>query len=184
MKQSKAKHIILVVIIISMAIVSILYMRNRDYAQKNKRIAVVYPKNNQTMIQEVQEGIQDYAYDHHIQCDIWYKKTMSSNDLDTLVEEEHKNQAMGILLIYPEKYIKKGKYKYSNVLALTDMMQPSFTYSASFSQVFYDTVRLPVDFDLLKEIKDGQRKPIYLENTYKLGYKSMEMIEGLSLIHI
>ena len=58
------------------------------------------------------------------------------------------------------------------------MMQPSFTYSASFSQVFYDTVRLPVDFDLLKEIKDGQRKPIYLENTYKLGYKSMEMIEG------
>lgn len=178
MKQNKAKHIILVVIIISMAIVSILYMRNRDYAQKNKRIAVVYPKNNQTMIQEVQEGIQDYAYDHYIQCDIWYKETMSSNDLDTLVEEEHKNQAMGILLVYPEKYMKKEKYKYSNVLALTDMMQPSFTYSASFSQVFYDTVRLPVDFDLLKEIKDGQRKPIYLENTYKLGYKSMEMIEG------
>ena len=79
MKQSKAKHIILVVIIICMAIVSILYMRNRDYAQKNKRIAVVYPKNNQTMIQEVQEGIQDYAYDHHIQCDIWYKENIKTS---------------------------------------------------------------------------------------------------------
>lgn len=177
MKQSKAKHIILVVIIISMAIVSILYMRNRDYAQKNKRIAVVYPKNNQTMIQEVQEGIQDYAYDHHIQCDIWYKKTMSSNDLDTLVEEEHKNLAMGILLVYPEKYMKKGKYKYGNVLALTDMMQPSFTYSASFSKVSHDTVRLPIDFELLKEVEEGQKASFYLENTYKLGYKSMRMIE-------
>lgn len=176
MKQSKAKHIILVVIIISMAIVSILYMRNRDYAQKNKRIAVVYPKDNQTMIQEVQEGIQDYAYDHYIQCDIWYKETMSSNDLDTLVEEEHKNQAMGILLVYPEKYMKKESYEYGNVLALTDTMKESFTYSATFIKVNQEIVRLPVDESLLEEIKQGKKDSVYLENTYKLGYKSMQMI--------
>lgn len=177
MKQSKAKHIILVVIIISMAIVSILYMRNRDYAQKNKRIAVVYPKNNQMLIQEVQEGIQDYAFDHQVKCDIWYKETMSLNDLDNLVEEEHKNQAMGILLVYPEKYMKKETYKYGNVLALTDTMQNSFTYSASFTKVSHDTVRLPVGFELLKEVEEGQKASFYFENTYKLGYKSMGMIE-------
>lgn len=176
MKQSKAKHIILVVILISMAFVSILYVRDRDYASKNKRIAIVYPKNSPILIQEVQEGIQDYAYDHSIKLDVWYQDHMTHNELDTLVSEEYRNKAIGILLVYPEKYMKKESYEYGNVLALTDTMKESFTYSATFIKVNQEIVRLPVDESLLEEIKQGKKDSVYLENTYKLGYKSMQMI--------
>ncbi len=176
MKQSKAKHIILVVILISMAFVSILYVRDRDYASKNKRIAIVYPKDSPILIQEVQEGIQDYAYDHSIKLDVWYQDHMTHNELDTLVSEEYRNKAIGILLVYPEKYMKKESYEYGNVLALTDTMKESFTYSATFIKVNQEIVRLPVDESLLEEIKQGKKDSVYLENTYKLGYKSMQMI--------
>lgn len=176
MKQSKAKHIILVVILISMAFVSILYVRDRDYASKNKRIAIVYPKDSPILIQEVQEGIQDYAYDHSIKLDVWYQDHMTHNELDTLASEEYHNKAIGILLVYPEKYMKKESYEYGNVLALTDTMKDSFTYSATFIKVNQEIVRLPVDESLLEEIKQGKKDSIYLENTYKLGYKSMQMI--------
>ena len=176
MKQSKAKHIILVVILISMAFVSILYVRDRDYASKNKRIAIVYPKDSPILIQEVQEGIQDYAYDHSIKLDVWYQDHMTHNELDTLVSEEYRNKAIGILLVYPEKYMKKESYEYGNVLALTDTMKDSFTYSATFIKVNQEIVRLPVDESLLEEIKQGKKDSVYLENTYKLGYKSMQMI--------
>ena len=176
MKQSKAKHIILVVILISMAFVSILYVRDRDYASKNKRIAIVYPKDSPILIQEVQEGIQDYAYDHSIKLDVWYQDHMTHNELDTLVSEEYHNKAIGILLVYPEKYMKKESYEYGNVLALTDTMKDSFTYSATFIKVNQEIVRLPVNESLLEEIKQGKKDSVYLENTYKLGYKSMQMI--------
>lgn len=176
MKQSKAKHIILVVILISMAFVSILYVRDRDYASKNKRIAIIYPKDSPILIQEVQEGIQDYAYDHSIKLDVWYQDHMTYNELDTLVSEEYRNKAIGILLVYPEKYMKKESYEYGNVLALTDTMKESFTYSATFIKVNQEIVRLPVDESLLEEIKQGKKDSVYLENTYKLGYKSMQMI--------
>lgn len=176
MKQSKAKHIILVVILISMAFVSILYVRDKDYASKNKRIAIVYPKDSPILIQEVQEGIQDYAYDHSIKLDVWYQDHMTHNELDTLVSEEYRNKAIGILLVYPEKYMKKESYEYGNVLALTDTMKDSFTYSATFIKVNQEIVRLPVDESLLEEIKQGKKDSVYLENTYKLGYKSMQMI--------
>ena len=176
MKQSKAKHIILVVILISMAFVSILYVRDRDYASKNKRIAIVYPKDSPILIQEVQEGIQDYAYDHSIKLDVWYQDHMTHNELDTLVSEEYHNKVIGILLVYPEKYMKKESYEYGNVLALTDTMKDSFTYSATFIKVNQEIVRLPVNESLLEEIKQGKKDSVYLENTYKLGYKSMQMI--------
>lgn len=176
MKQSKAKHIILVVILISMAFVSILYVRDRDYASKNKRIAIVYPKNSPILIQEVQEGIQDYAYDHSIKLDVWYQDHMTHNELDTLVSEEYHNKVIGILLVYPEKYMKKESYEYGNVLALTDTMKDSFTYSATFIKVNQEIVRLPVDESLFEEIKQGKKDSVYLENTYKLSYKSMQMI--------
>ena len=153
-----------------------LYVRDRDYASKNKRIAIVYPKDSPILIQEVQEGIQDYAYDHSIKLDVWYQDHMTHNELDTLVSEEYHNKAIGILLVYPEKYMKKESYEYGNVLALTDTMKDSFTYSATFIKVNQEIVRLPVDESLLEEIKQGKKDSIYLENTYKLGYKSMQMI--------
>ena len=180
MKQNRIKYSILIVIILSMVFVSALYVTDRDYAQTNKRIAVVYPKNCQTMIQEVQEGIQDYAYDSQIKLDVWYKEKLSSDDLNSLVKTEFKNKVSGILLVYPEKYMKKEKYDYGNVLVLTDTMQKSFTYSASFRQISHETVKLPINYELLKDIKEGRRDSIYFENTYKLGYKSMQMISRLN----
>ena len=96
MKQNKRKHIILIVILLSIAFVSTLYVRDRDYAQKNKRIAIIYPKHSQSLIQEIQEGIQDCAYDHQVKLDVWYKDDLSQNELDNLITQEYKNQAMGL----------------------------------------------------------------------------------------
>lgn len=176
MKQNKRKHIVLIVMLLSMAFVSTSYVRDRDYEQKNKRVAIIYPKHSQSLIQEIQEGIQDCACDHQVKLDVWYKDELSQNELDDLVTKEYNNQAMGLLLVYPEKYMKKTQYEYRNVLALTDTMQDSFTYTASFSQTSHETMRLPVDFNLLKEISTGKREAIYIEDTYKLGYKSIELI--------
>ena len=170
MKQNKRKHIVLIVILLSMAFVSTSYVRDRDYEQKNKRVAIIYPKHSQSLIQEIQEGIQDCACDHQVKLDVWYKDELSQNELDDLVTKEYNNQAMGLLLVYPEKYMKKTQYEYRNVLALLIHLHRYY------SQTSHETMRLPVDFNLLKEISTGKREAIYIEDTYKLGYKSIELI--------
>ena len=49
MKQNKRKHLILIVILLSIAFVSILYVRDRDYAQKNKRYLCKLEKRYKTV---------------------------------------------------------------------------------------------------------------------------------------
>ena len=72
MKQNKRKHMILIVILLSMAFVSTLYVRDRDYVQKNKRIAIIYPKHSQSLIQEIHRNIRirPWAYCLYIQKSI------------------------------------------------------------------------------------------------------------------
>ena len=59
---------------------------------------------------------------------------MSEKSFAELVKEEKQNRSMGILLVYPEFYLKKNQngYKYKEVLALTDTMKESFLHYAAF----------------------------------------------------
>lgn len=178
MSRSRKKHAILISVWIIIVMILMIYMKDRDYTGQKSKITVVLPKNSREMIRNVQEGIRDYAYDNQIKLDVWYKEQMSEKELESLIKEERKNQSVGVLLVYPELYLEKtkGKYEYSDVLALTDTMQKDFVQYAAFESVDKETYRLPLDFTVLKQVKQEQKKMIYVENTYKLGYESMRMI--------
>ena len=130
--SSKKKHIILILVLI--ALISFRYMTVRNHRAEKSRITIVLPQNTQEDLGSVQEGIRDYAYDHQIKLDVWYKKQMSEKSFAELVKEEKQNRSMGILLVYPEFYLKKNQngYKYKEVLALTDTMKESFLHYAAF----------------------------------------------------
>ena len=73
--SSKKKHIILILVLI--ALISFRYMTVRNHRAEKSRITIVLPQNTQEDLSSVQEGIRDYAYDHQIKLDVWYKKQMS-----------------------------------------------------------------------------------------------------------
>ena len=177
--SSKKKHIILILVLI--ALISFRYMTVRNHRAEKSRITIVLPQNTQEDLSSVQEGIRDYAYDHQIKLDVWYKKQMSEKSFAELVKEEKQNRSMGILLVYPEFYLKKTQngYKYKEVLALTDTMKESFLHYAAFvrREQEEETYRMPISETVLGQIKSGRKKVVYMENTYRLGYESMQMLE-------
>ena len=177
--SSKKKHIILILVLI--ALISFRYMTVRNHRAEKSRITIVLPQNTQEDLSSVQEGIRDYAYDHQIKLDVWYKKQMSEKSFAELVKEEKQNRSMGILLVYPEFYLKKNQngYKYKEVLALTDTMKESFLHYAAFvrREQEEETYRMPISETVLGQIKSGRKKVVYMENTYRLGYESMPRLE-------
>lgn len=177
--NSKKKHSILILLLILVALVSFRYMTVRNNRTEKSRIAIVLPENMEEDICSVQEGIRDYAYDHQIQLDVWYEDQMSEEKFAELVKDEKRNKSIGILLIYPEMYLerKQNSYNYDEVLALTDTMQESFLHYAAFVLQGEETYRMPISEIVLEQVKNGEKKAVYLENTYRIGYESMQMIE-------
>lgn len=178
MRQNKKKHAVLIVLLVLIAIVSVRYMTEKNDRDKICKMTLVLPKTTQKDLSSVQEGIRDYAYQHQVRFDVWYKEKMSKTELENLIEEAQKNQSVGVLLVYPEDYLEETKkgYYYEEVLALTDTMQDSFSYYAGFAKTKEETCRLPVDETILKQIKNGEKEGIKLENTYRLGYESVQML--------
>lgn len=177
--NSKKKHSILILLLILVALVSFRYMTVRNNRTEKSRITIVLPENMEEDISSVQEGIRDYAYDHQIQLDVWYEDQMSEEKFAELVKDEKQNKSIGILLIYPEMYLerKQNSYNYDEVLALTDTMQESFLHHAAFVRQGEETYRMPISEIVLDQVKNGEKKAVYLENTYRIGYESMQMIE-------
>ena len=180
--NSKKKHSILILLLILVALVSFRYMTVRNNRTEKSRITIVLPENMEEDISSVQEGIRDYAYDHQIQLDVWYEDQMSEEKFAELVKDEKRNKSIGILLIYPEMYLerKQNSYNYDEVLALTDTMKESFLHYAAFVRRAQEeeTYRMPISETVLGQIKSGRKKVVYMENTYRLGYECMQMIEA------
>ena len=103
---------------------------------------------------------------------MWHEKSLSSNELSSIIANEEQNHAIGILLIYPENYLTQQEkhYDYNNVLAITDTMQSSFSPSYP----------LPVSARVIKKVHEGKTDCIYIKNTYKLGYESIQMLDTYS----
>lgn len=178
MRQNKKKHAVLIVLLILIAIVSVQYMTEKNYRDKSCKMTLVLPKTTQQDLSSVQEGIRDYAYQHQVRFDVWYETQMSKTELENRIKEAQKNQSVGVLLVYPEDYLEETKkgYHYEEVMALTDTMQDSFSYYAGFAKTKEETCRLPVDETVLEQIKNGEKEEIKLENTYRLGYESVQML--------
>ena len=83
--SSKKKHIILILVLI--ALISFRYMTVRNHRVEKSRITIL-PETHWEDLSSVQEGIRDYAYDHQIKLDVWYKKQMSEKSFAELVKEE------------------------------------------------------------------------------------------------
>lgn len=177
MRQSRKKHAVLILLLLLIALVSTGLMTKHSKIEKRSRMTVVLPENEPEDLTALQDGIRDYAYDHQVKLDVWYKEQMSAEELKKLIKEEKKNDSKGIVLVYPEVYLEMRPegYDYNQVLAVTDTMQDYFKYSAFFADAGEKTYRLPVKASVLKKIRNGQKQEILLENTYRLGYESMKM---------
>ena len=180
MKNRKRKHFLLILLIILIAIFSAKYMMTRANAEKENIVAVVLPKGKDADYSRVMDGIRDYAMNHDILLDVWYKDSISLEELETLIVDEEKNHAMGVLLVYPEKYINGNTgetYDFDNVLAITDTMKEYFSYTATFEESSEVIYPIPVSAEVIKQLTEDSNHFIYIKNTYKLGYCSMQQME-------
>lgn len=180
MKNSKRKHFLLILLIILIAIFSMQYMMKKADTGKKDVVAVVLPKDNEVNYSRLMDGIRDYAMNNDILLDVWYEDNIFLRELEDLIAEEEKNHAAAILLVYPEKYMNSDdmeKGEYDNVLAITDTMTNFFSNTASFEENNGDSYSIPVPVEVIKRVEEEKDWGIYIKNTYKLGYCSMDMID-------
>lgn len=123
-----------------------------------------------------------YPEPNYFILDVWHEKSLSSNELSSIIANEEQNHAIGILLIYPENYLTQQEkhYDYNNVLAITATMQTAFSHYAAFENSPSSSYLLPVSAQVIKKIQDGKTDCIYIKNTYELGYESIQMLDTYS----
>ena len=176
--QGRKKHILLIFLLLLIAFVSMQMMTAQNHTEKKTRITVILPKDSQKELYGLLDGIRDFAYDDHVKLDVWYKSRLTKKNFDKLIKEERENGSEGVLLVYPEMYLEKknGSYKENDILAVTDTMQSEFEYYAAVSKSKKEQYRLPVEDTVLEQVRNGEKPFIYMENTYRLGYESMQML--------
>ena len=179
MRNSKRKHVLLILLIFLIALYSTKFIMSRANAEKRNTVAIVLPKDGDKDYSRVMDGIRDYARNNDIILDVWYKERVSSEELRTLIADEEKNHAIGVLLVYPEAYMEENveeTYRFEHVLAITDTMKDCFACTATFDRV-EEVYSLPLSVEVMKQLIEDKGSFIYVENTYKLGYCSMEKIQ-------
>lgn len=182
MKNNKKKYALLIILILFIAFFSSQCMMTRANTESKKTIVVILPSTYKKENSRILDAIRDYAYNNSIILDVWHEKSLSSNKLASIITKEEQNHAIGILLIYPENYLAQQEkhYDYDNVLAITDTMQTAFSYYASFENSPSPSYSLPVSAQVIKKVQDGKTDCIYIKNTYKLGYESIQMLDTYS----
>ena len=157
-------------------------MMTRTNTESKKTVAVILPYTYNKENSRILDAIRDYAHNNSIILDVWHEKSLSSNELSSIIANEEQNHAIGILLIYPENYLTQQEkhYDYNNVLAITATMQTAFSHYAAFENSPSSSYLLPVSAQVIKKIQDGKTDCIYIKNTYELGYESIQMLDTYS----
>ena len=159
------------------------YMMVRANVEKRNSVAIVLPRNEDRDYSRVLDGIRDYALNNEIVLDVWYKDTVSLEELKSLIANAEKNKSMGILLVYPEEYISRTvdeTYHFEHVLAITDTMSDFFLHTATFEKQKEKIYSIPVSAEVIGQLTEDKNQFIFVGNTYKLGYSSMEMMQESS----
>ena len=182
MKNNKKKYALVIILILFIAFFSSQCMMTRTNTESKKTVAVILPYTYNKENSRILDAIRDYAYNNSIILDVWHEKSLSSNKLASIITKEEQNHAIGILLIYPENYLTQQEklYDYDNVLAITATMQSSFSHHASFETSPSPSYLLPVSARVIKKVHEGKTDCIYIKNTYKLGYESIQMLDTYS----
>lgn len=141
MKNNKKKYALVIILILFIAFFSSQCMMTRTNTESKKTVAVILPYTYNKENSRILDAIRDYAHNNSIILDVWHEKSLSSNELSSIIANEEQNHAIGILLIYPENYLTQQEkhYDYNNVLAITATMQTAFSHYAAFenSQPFF-----------------------------------------------
>ena len=182
MKNNKKKYALVIILILFIAFFSSQCMMTRTNTESKKTVAVILPYTYNKENSRILDAIRDYAHNNSIILDVWHEKSLSSNELSSIIANEEQNHAIGILLIYPENYLTQQEkhYDYNNVLAITATMQTAFSHYAAFENSPSPSYLLPVSAQVIKKIQDGKTNCIYIKNTYKLGYESIQMLDTYS----
>lgn len=176
--MNKKKHFLLMLFCILIVIGSVRYMMVKEETDGKETVAVVLPEEWDADSSGVMDGIRDYAMNHEVILNVWYKDRLSSEDLEKLILEEKKHTC-GVLLVYPELYTEQTMtqmYEEERVLAVTNRMKEQFAWTAGFEECDEFTYSLPLNAETVKKLTEGPGDFIYVKNTYKLGYLSMKMI--------
>lgn len=134
MKNNKKKYALVIILILFIAFFSSQCMMRRTNTESKKTVAVILPYTYNKENSRILDAIRDYAHNNSIILDVWHEKSLSSNELSSIIANEEQNHAIGILLIYPENYLTQQEkhYDYNNVLAITATMQTAFSHYAAF----------------------------------------------------
>ena len=156
MKNNKKKYALVIILILFIAFFSSQCMMTRTNTESKKTVAVILPYTYNKENSRILDAIRDYAYNNSIILDVWHEKSLSSNELSSIIAN------------------------YNNVLAITATMQTAFSHYAAFENSPSPSYLLPVSAQVIKKIQDGKTDCIYIKNTYKLGYESIQMLDTYS----
>lgn len=179
MKNKRRNRCLLIILIVLIAVFSMQYMIKSADMENRKTVAVILPGDGSSDYSGVMDGIRDYAMNHDILLDVWYKDSMSLHELEVWISDEEKNHAIGGLLVYPEKYIRHDMnetYEFENVLAVTDTMKEQFLHTATFEECNEEVCSVPLTGNVIEQLTEDKDRVVYIKNTYKLGYCSMEQM--------
>ena len=159
MKNNKKKYALLIILILFIAFFSSQCMMTHTNTGSKKTVAVILPYTYNKENSRILDAIRDYAYNNSIILDVWHEKSLSSNELSSIIANEEQNHAIGILLIYPENYLTQQEkhYDYNNVLAITDTMQSSFSHHASFETSPSPSYPLPVSAWVIRKFMKAKQ---------------------------
>lgn len=180
--EKELEHATSYLAILFIAFFSSQCMMTRTNTESKKTVAVILPYTYNKENSRILDAIRDYAHNNSIILDVWHEKSLSSNELSSIIANEEQNHAIGILLIYPENYLTQQEkhYDYNNVLAITATMQTAFSHYAAFENSPSSSYLLPVSAQVIKKIQYGKTDCIYIKNTYELGYESIQMLDTYS----
>ena len=103
--------------------------------------------------------------------------TEEKTRITVILPKDSQNELYGLLDGIRDQAYDEGGYKKNNLLAVTDTMQSEFKYYAATLKSKKEQYRLPVEDSVLEQVRNGEKPFIYVENTYRLGYESMQMLE-------
>ena len=113
------------------------------------------------------------------QCMMNPTNLKSKNTVVVLLSSSYNKKTSRILDALRD-YACNKHYDYSNLLAITETMASSFIHYATFERTTEKAYCLTINSQIIKKIAESKHSHIYIKNTYKLGYKSIQMIDSYS----
>lgn len=183
MINNRKKYILVLLLIVIIAALSIRLMSTDTDEKTKSTVAVILPEQVEKGISRIMDGMHDFAINNDVELDVIYKKYIKEKEMENILDKENKNNVIGIIAVYPEKYlsITDGyEFENNNLIAVSNVMNDKFRYSIGYDRekVNADDIckDLPLERQDINDVLNGSVKMIYAGNTYELGYRSISAI--------